>query len=113
MELLTEAEITAELPGVPAWYRDGDSITTVTTRKDFRDAMLYVGAIAYLAERANHVRRVHREMLGGVARRPAAAVLQRLRQVPVVQRRVGGDPGLEQRVDELVVEGQAGGVDGS
>ena len=54
MELLTEAEITAELPGVPAWYRDGSSITTVTTRKDFRDALLYVGAVAYLAESASH-----------------------------------------------------------
>ena len=50
MELLTEAEITAELAAVPAWTRDGNSITTVTTRKDFRDALLYLGAVAYLAE---------------------------------------------------------------
>jgi 4a-hydroxytetrahydrobiopterin dehydratase len=54
MELLTEAEITAELPAVPAWTRDGNSITTVTTRKDFRDALLYLGAVAYLAETAGH-----------------------------------------------------------
>ena len=54
IELLTEAEITAELPAVPAWTRDGNSITTVTTRKDFRDALLYLGAVAYLAETAGH-----------------------------------------------------------
>jgi 4a-hydroxytetrahydrobiopterin dehydratase len=54
MNLLTEPEITAELAGLPAWTRDGDSITTVTERTDFRDALLYVGAVAYLAESANH-----------------------------------------------------------
>ena len=30
------------------------AITTVTQRKDFRDALLYLGAVAYLAESANH-----------------------------------------------------------
>jgi 4a-hydroxytetrahydrobiopterin dehydratase len=54
MELLTDAQITAELAAVPAWTRDGDSITTVTERADFRDALLYVGAVAYLAESAKH-----------------------------------------------------------
>ena len=54
MELLTEDEITAELAAVPAWTRDGRAITTVTRRADFRDALLYVGAVAYLAETASH-----------------------------------------------------------
>ena len=54
MDLLTEPQIIAELSAVPAWTRDGNSITTVTVRKDFRDALLYLGAVAYLAERANH-----------------------------------------------------------
>jgi 4a-hydroxytetrahydrobiopterin dehydratase len=54
MELLTEAQITTELATVPAWTRDGSSITTVTQRADFRDSLLYVGAVAYLAESANH-----------------------------------------------------------
>ena len=54
MELLTDAQITAELAAVPAWTRDGNSITTVTRRAAFRDALLYVGAVAYLAESANH-----------------------------------------------------------
>jgi len=54
MDLLTENQITAELTELPAWTREGNSIVTVTVRKDFRDALLYVGAVAYLAERANH-----------------------------------------------------------
>jgi 4a-hydroxytetrahydrobiopterin dehydratase len=54
MELLTDDQINAELTAVPAWTRDGNSIITVTTRKDFRDALLYVGAVAYLAETASH-----------------------------------------------------------
>jgi 4a-hydroxytetrahydrobiopterin dehydratase len=54
MNLLTEPEITAELATVPAWTRDGDSITTVTQRADFKDALLYTGAVAYLAETASH-----------------------------------------------------------
>ncbi len=54
MNLLTAPEITAELAAAPAWTRDGDSITTLTQRADFKDALLYVGAVAYLAESANH-----------------------------------------------------------
>ena len=54
MDLLTEEAITAELATVPGWTRDGDSITRTVTRADFRAAMLYVGAVAYLAEEANH-----------------------------------------------------------
>ena len=54
MQLLTETQISDELATVPAWTRDGGSITTVTQRKDFRDSLLYVGAVAYLAESASH-----------------------------------------------------------
>ncbi len=54
MDLLTEPQIAAELATVPAWRRHGSSITTVTERADFRDALLYLGAVAYLAEAANH-----------------------------------------------------------
>jgi 4a-hydroxytetrahydrobiopterin dehydratase len=54
MSLLTESQISDELATVPAWTRDGNAITTVTERSDFRDALLYLGAIAYLAETANH-----------------------------------------------------------
>lgn len=54
MDLLTEDEISVRLSAVPEWTRDGNSITLAITRADFRDAMLYVGAVAYLAETANH-----------------------------------------------------------
>jgi len=54
MGLLTEDEITGRLRGVPGWTWQGDSIITTVTQSDFREAMLFVGAVAYLAERANH-----------------------------------------------------------
>ena len=54
MALLTEEEISAQLGEVPAWQRQGDSIVMTVTRSDFRDALLYLGAVAYLAEAAGH-----------------------------------------------------------
>jgi 4a-hydroxytetrahydrobiopterin dehydratase len=54
MELLTEDEISAQLSGTPGWAREGSSITRSVTREDFRAAMLFTGAVAYLAEEANH-----------------------------------------------------------
>ena len=52
------------------------------------------------------------ERLDRLPDRPAAAVLERLRQVPVVQGRERLDAVLEQLVDEPVVEVEAGGVRG-
>jgi len=54
MELLTDEEITAELASVPGWTLAGSNITCTAKLADFRAAMLYVGAVAYLAEDANH-----------------------------------------------------------
>jgi 4a-hydroxytetrahydrobiopterin dehydratase len=54
MGLLTEDEISGRLAGVPGWTRQGDSIVTTVTQSDFREALLFVGAVAYLAEQANH-----------------------------------------------------------
>jgi 4a-hydroxytetrahydrobiopterin dehydratase len=54
MDLLTETQISAELAELPAWTRQGNEITTTTVRKDFPDALLYLGAVAYLAEKAKH-----------------------------------------------------------
>jgi 4a-hydroxytetrahydrobiopterin dehydratase len=54
MELLTEDEIAAQLSGTPGWAREGSSITLSVTRDDFRGAMLFAGAVAYLAEDAGH-----------------------------------------------------------
>lgn len=54
MELLTEDEIAGRLRSVPGWARDGSSIATTVTRKDFRDSVLFTGVVAYLAEQAGH-----------------------------------------------------------
>jgi 4a-hydroxytetrahydrobiopterin dehydratase len=54
MELLTDDEIAGRLGGVPGWTREGSSIITTITRGDFKEALLLTGAVAYLAEQANH-----------------------------------------------------------
>ena len=54
MDLLTEEQITARLVALTGWERQDDSIVRVAKLADFKAAMLYVGAIAYLAEAANH-----------------------------------------------------------
>jgi len=48
--------------------------------------------------------RVVGEPVGGVAVAPAAALLQGLRQVPVVERHGGFDAGVEEAVDQALVE---------
>jgi hypothetical protein len=63
-----------------------------------------------VAEALGDDRGVVGEREGRVALRPAAPVLERLRQVPVVEGDGRGDAGLQQTVDQLVVEGQALGV---
>jgi len=47
------------------------------------------------------------EELGGVAVGPASLVLQGLWQVPVVQRRQGGDAGRQEFIDQPAVEIEA------
>jgi 4a-hydroxytetrahydrobiopterin dehydratase len=54
MTLLTEDQIATRLGGVAGWDLQGDAIVATVTRADFRDALLYVGAVGYLAEAANH-----------------------------------------------------------
>ena len=54
MSLLSAEEIAGRLPSLPEWTQDGDSIRCVRKRGSFAAAMLYVGAVAYLAEAADH-----------------------------------------------------------
>jgi 4a-hydroxytetrahydrobiopterin dehydratase len=54
MDVLSDDQITERLAGLPGWTRDGDNIVHVAKLADFKAAMLYVGAVAYLAEAANH-----------------------------------------------------------
>ena len=54
MTLLSEEEITTALGTLSDWTRSGASITATVELADFREAILYTGAVAYLAEAANH-----------------------------------------------------------
>jgi 4a-hydroxytetrahydrobiopterin dehydratase len=54
MSLLSDDEIQGRLAGLPDWSRQGESISCVRKRGSFAAAVLYVGAVAYLAEAANH-----------------------------------------------------------
>jgi 4a-hydroxytetrahydrobiopterin dehydratase len=54
MTSLTSEQVTAELAATPGWQLADGQITRTVTRKDFRDALLFVNAVGYLAERANH-----------------------------------------------------------
>jgi 4a-hydroxytetrahydrobiopterin dehydratase len=54
MDVLTDEQITQRLAGLDGWARQGNEIVRVTKLADFRASMLYVGAVAYLAEAANH-----------------------------------------------------------
>ncbi len=53
MELLSEEALSAALDGL-GWQREGDSLVKVVKRKDFGEAMVFVNAVAQLAEAANH-----------------------------------------------------------
>jgi len=54
MALLSDEEISDQLASLPQWSRQGDSIQSVSKRGSFTGAMLYAGAVAFLAEAANH-----------------------------------------------------------
>ena len=64
-----------------------------------------------IADALDHLRRVVGEPPGGVASGPAAAILESLRQVPMVEARPGLDSGFEQRIDQAIVEVEAARVD--
>jgi 4a-hydroxytetrahydrobiopterin dehydratase len=54
MTSLTSEQVTADLAATPGWQLADGQITRTVTRKDFRDALLFVNAVGYLAERATH-----------------------------------------------------------
>ena len=54
MDTLTSQQVTAELGTTPGWDVTDGQLTRTVTRKDFRDALLFVNAVGFLAERANH-----------------------------------------------------------
>jgi 4a-hydroxytetrahydrobiopterin dehydratase len=54
MTSLTSEQVTAEIAATPGWQLADGQITRTVTRKDFRDSLLFVNAVGYIAERANH-----------------------------------------------------------
>jgi 4a-hydroxytetrahydrobiopterin dehydratase len=54
MTSLTSEQVTAEIAATPGWQLADGQITRTVTRTDFRDALLFVNAVGYIAERANH-----------------------------------------------------------
>jgi 4a-hydroxytetrahydrobiopterin dehydratase len=54
MSVLPDEQVSERLAGLDGWSRQGDSIVHTETLADFKAAILYVGAVAYLAEAANH-----------------------------------------------------------
>jgi 4a-hydroxytetrahydrobiopterin dehydratase len=53
-QILSQEQLQAELTATPGWLLDAGQITRTVTRADFRDSLLFVDAVGYLAERAGH-----------------------------------------------------------
>jgi 4a-hydroxytetrahydrobiopterin dehydratase len=54
MKTLTSDQVEAEIAATEGWRLADGTITRTVTRADFRDSLLFVNAVGYLAERANH-----------------------------------------------------------
>jgi 4a-hydroxytetrahydrobiopterin dehydratase len=54
MTLLSAEQVQAELAAVPGWELEDGQITRTVVHKDFGEALRYVNAVGYLAEKANH-----------------------------------------------------------
>jgi len=50
----TSAQVAEELAATQGWQLANGQLSRTVTRKDFRDALLFVNAVGFLAERANH-----------------------------------------------------------
>ena len=97
-------------PGPPSEVREAGRVAPGLVADERRDPRLVQGHPLRdaVAQRAEHGRRVIGEALGGLAGGPAAEPrLERLRQVPVVQRHDRRDVALEQLVDQPCVEVEA------
>jgi 4a-hydroxytetrahydrobiopterin dehydratase len=54
MATLTPDQVTAELATTKGWEVTDGALTRTVTGKDFRDSLLLVNAVGFLAERAGH-----------------------------------------------------------
>ena len=54
MATLSPEQVGIELEATPGWLVSDGQLTRTVTCADFRDALLFVNAVGFLAERANH-----------------------------------------------------------
>jgi 4a-hydroxytetrahydrobiopterin dehydratase len=54
MATLTSEQVNAELSATPGWAVSDGELTRTVTGGDFRDSLLLVNAVGFLAERAGH-----------------------------------------------------------
>jgi 4a-hydroxytetrahydrobiopterin dehydratase len=54
MATLTPEQAATELAQTPDWLVNDGQLTRTVKRKDFKDALIFVNAVGFLAERANH-----------------------------------------------------------
>ena len=53
MERLSDDEVARAIEHL-SWQREGDNLVKVVRRKDFNEAMMFVNAVAQMAQAANH-----------------------------------------------------------
>ncbi|MBT3265949.1 4a-hydroxytetrahydrobiopterin dehydratase [Candidatus Poribacteria bacterium] len=58
-ERLSEEGIERGLSALPRWTRNGDALSRRVMCDDFRHAMLFLNAVAYFAEQADHHPEIH------------------------------------------------------
>ena len=54
MAALDDAALANELRGLPGWTRDGGALARTFRRRDWRDAIAFMNAVAEEAERRDH-----------------------------------------------------------
>ena len=54
MATLNPEQVATELAQTAGWQVGDGQLTRTVTRKDFKDALIFVNAVGFLAERANH-----------------------------------------------------------
>ena len=102
---VTEHEVVRRREGVRA-IRTPRSVPTAAVAEEGRAPRLVEGdeVLDPVAEGVGDVPGILRKPVCRVARRPAARVLERLREVPVVEGRPRRDATVEERVDQPAVE---------
>lgn len=54
MATLSPDQVAGELAATPGWAVSDGQLTRTVSRADFRDALLFLNAVGFLAERAGH-----------------------------------------------------------